>query len=528
MSALSPRYNTMFSLFGPRLQQGQSSLNISQVVESANHFSQQRYQSDVFNQIDILEKEAEALYTIFTDSQHNPKQLADSGLVEMLAFTSQLLVLHYQDYQNATALKLHQQRVDALKKFADKLGEPTVATVVTPQQDGVDSLSQRLAWIIEQAKAKFQYIMTMLSQPSVLRDQLSTSNITRIYWVFCHFCLNQLMTLVKDSDILDKLGQILGRQIDLGAFSDALNTPNDVLNVLSVAFFAGRLLVDFVMVAKHAIGANEQERAKTSFAERFWTEFNKRGLNMLNCTVWGGVNLLTNYYDLFGIPVEWAFPIVAGVLVFDVALLGLLYNKEQSEYHAALDNLELQINALKPSEPMLEILIKQRQVLSEQWAIKQDMYQFNTIAATTLLASFSASLFMVSPAAILACYLVCCLTVAMYASNGEYQQYVIASKKLEHAQSQEGLSGAAQLKLAEAKEAAWQGLVVTLAERAFLPIGLFALVGLNPVIGLSTVAAYLTYKINQAFNQDQPKPVADDAEQPLVSDHALSGKSISN
>lgn len=501
MTKKQSRYEIYQGFFAAQAN-GEPFARINAAKLQANKFDTEHYSDEVYTELGHIEREAQALYQIFKDSQHQRQKLAESGLIEMLAFTSQLLAIHYQSYAKQDKSELYQKWLTELEAFAQN---GVVADDNSLEKSNDQWLLARIHWLMASVKAQFTYLWNLLCHPSLLRDQFNLTNITRVYWIFCHFCLNQMMILVRDTDVLDKIGQLLGQPIDLDGFYNALNMPNDTSNILSVVFFAGRLVIDLCMIAKHTYGANEDERRKTTAKQRFLAELDKRFLDMANEVVWGGVNLVTNYNYLFGIPNQWVFPIIAGVLIFDVFSVMALYSREHSAYMQSLENIECQINALEEQDPYRQVLLKQRDYLSEQWQIKEAIYQFNGIAAVSFFSSFTISLMLTPPAAILACYLVCCLGVAMYSSNAEYSQYLKASNRLANAQSRQGFNALELQQLADAKDQAFQNFYTALAERTLAPIAIFSLIGLCPVAGLTVAAGYIAYKLEQAYKQSEQK-----------------------
>ena len=494
MANVVARYGKYNDLFLSNLAKGGSEAANEARNRAISH-EHKKYQKDVLPNIEQLTIETDALYQVFQDSHHKKDELSASGLVEILMFSNQLLLSHYENYQHSTSIELYKKRIQDLEHFA-----VTQTTTVTAKEA---PLSARLDWIKKQAKDNTKSIWDLFAHPSALRQQFNDSNLTRIYWVFCHFCLNEIILIVKDQDIITKIGDLLGYSIDLDKFSDALNTPNNILNILSVVFFAGRLVVDLAMLAKHTYGANEDERSRSTAKQRFWAELDKRILSMTNCVVWGSVNLLTNYHDLFGIPAAMAMPIVAGVLIFDLTLLQVTRLKTKATYDKAIAKIDLEL-ATKDLEPSYRtILEKQKQVLEDEWFKKNQNFMFNSIASIGLLVSFSLSLVITAPIAILACYLVGCICIAMYSSSKEYDAYISANRRHKFASSKNNLSQLDLLKLADDSDKALSNLKQVLLERAFAPLGLFILIGINPVLGFTASATYMAFKINNNFNKSK-------------------------
>lgn len=458
------------------------------------------YAKETYPDLSVIEHESAALYQVFLDSKHKPEELRASGLIEMLAFSSQLLLTHYESYPKVKEVECYEKRLKELDAFVSSLSF----------EEEPNHLESRCSWIVDETKKNNDYLWALMCQPGIFRDQLGWTNLTRIFWIFYHFSLNQMMLLVKDAPFLDTLGKVLGRPIDLDAITNALNMPNDVLNILSVSFFGVRLLIDVIMLAKHTYS---DEGLPADFSttpwQRFVTELDKRACNITNCIVWGAVNAATNYSNVFGIPTEFAMPIVAGVLTFDLGLSLVLWYRERVAYDKSFQTLATKINELNALKPLsdedknyLKVLTTSLDALKEKWSITNGVYQFNSAAALTMMVSFTTSLLVVNPVLILACYLVCCFSLSLYSSaapGGEYSQYLEASHRLAYAQSQ-SMSAIDLTQLADDKSEAWSHLVSVLFERAFVPLALFTLTAINPILGLTTMITYLGYKLYAAYD----------------------------
>lgn len=460
---------------------------------------------EVYPDLSSIEHEAAALYQVFLDSRHDAKKLKDSGLIEMLAFSSQLLLMHYQSYPKKKEIALHQGRLDTIEHF--------INDTKLPSQEKKE-IKNRFEWVILQVTESFSDLWSLLCNPALLRDQLGWTNLARIFWIFYHFSINEMILIVKDAPILDKIGRILGAPVDLDAFYALLNTPNDFLNILSVAFFGIRLVIDVIMLAKHTISDETPTLNQTDAWQRFCAELDKRSCNITNCIVWGGVNAATNYSSFFGIPVQFAMPIVAGVLIFDLSLALVLWRREDQSYQRALTGLtekimplEDKLNSLTTSEKeYLKVLNMELHVLKEKRIVSNEVFKFNSLAALLMVSSFSVSLLVAPPLAILACYIVCCFSLSLYScaapGEGDYAKYLTASRNLAYAQSQNGQFTALELQaLADKSNQAYTHLQAVILERALVPLVLLALLAINPILGLSAVAAYTAYKITEGFNK---------------------------
>lgn len=520
---ITSRFDSVYKGFFDVLTDQRSPKTFVEDVKSkSDKFYKSNYKNEIYPDITSIEHEAAALYQIFKDTKGvDDERLKQSGLIEMLAFTNQLLLTHFESYHGThlaeyldhSKIKHYRNQIDEIRDYCGL--ERVHETEEQKYERERLTFRDRVEWVLKQTKEKFVYIWQLICHPGMLRDEIGWTNLTRIFWVFYHFSLNEMIKIVKDTSFIEKLGKMLGHAIDVDAIYKALNVPNDVLNVLSVAFFGVKLLIDVSIIAKHTFSNEgpEDEESKTSRWARFCAELDKRLPNIVNCFVWGGVNAVTNYPQLLeamGIPTEFAMPIVAGVLTFDLSLSFWLWHRDSVAYDKSFKSLTAKINALKKANTLsdseqeyLHVLETSLAAENEKWAVTNGTYQLNSLAAVTILTAFSTSLFLVNPALILACYLIGCLSISMYASaapGGDYAKYLEASYRLDFAENQQDISVDDLQRLREQRAAAWSTFIGNLFERAFVPLSLIVLMSINPIIGLTTSIGYLTYKLYQSYN----------------------------
>tara|TARA_R110002126_G_scaffold273866_1_gene418716 strand:- start:257691 stop:259316 length:1626 start_codon:yes stop_codon:yes gene_type:complete len=481
---------------------------------NSDSYFRKNYAKKIYPDLSEMEYEAAYFYQVFWDSRHDPEQLNASGLIEMLVFLNQLLLMHYESYQKLQKVTHYKEKLAVLKAFLsdNKLEEPETS-----------HLESLYAWIAHEAGEKYELLIDLMCQPSLLRDQLGWANLTRILWVFYHFSLNEMMLIVKNAPFLDTLGQILGRPIDLDAISKVLNMPNGILNVLSVVILVTRFVIDVFMLAKHTYYDEGLDvDFNTTSWQRLRMELDKRGCSITSNMVWAVVNAVTNYSKVFGIPSELGMPIVAGALVIDFGLSlvrwyqeYLLTNKSMHALDTKINELKEKKGALTPKDLLyLKALTKMLDAHIQTWSINKGTYQLNSTAALILMTSFMTSLIVVNPLLILTCYLVCCFSLSLYssaASDGEYAKYLAASHRLAYAGTQR-LSATEFSQLEEEKSKAWATLVSVLFERAFVPLGLLILTAINPALGLTTMMGYLGYKLYVGYDN----AVAENKKTPVI------------
>jgi hypothetical protein len=462
--------------------------------------------NEILDNARLIDDEVATLYTVLRQNTALIKKQNDLTHVYFLYFCVQNMKTFYETYQNDNK-KNHYTGLEAeikswlLNEFNAKNLEKNI---------------RFLKWFSQLSKAKFLDILRTPLRTTKIREKISHTNLYRIYWVFCHLMVKQSMLLAKDLNIIAKLDAIFGSHTDVDGFLAILDKPNNILNVLSVGFYATRLIINLAMLAKHAIGNSKNER-DSDFAKRLAFEWNKRKYDIANDVVWGSINLITNYYQLFNIPLTTANWIVAGVLVFDVVLLQLRRQSARKEYLANKEKYIKQIKQLETQflnqvmtdtnqNQQLMILRAQLSALEDNWKVTNSTYWFNMAAASCLLTGFSAALLLSNPVLVLLCFSVGTFGCAMYASDGEYAKYKKALIDLENAKAR----GANPRELKNASnnlKHAKQELIVTLVENTLVPLLILTTFAVCWQAGIALVAVFAAYKLISAFiNQKAPEP----------------------
>lgn len=353
---------------------------------------------------------------------------------------------------------------------------------------------------------------------SKMRAKVGFLNVCRIYWTFCRLTLTSAFELSKDTQILEKLNKILGKQIDIDKIIKTLEAPNAVFRALSVGFFVARFIMNAGMVLKHTFFPTENEKDLSNW-ERFSDEIAKRYPDFLNDTVWAVVNGLTNYAAYFHIAAPVAGWITAGFLVFDVGLLLWRRHLAEQEYLTKKSQylnelhyyqrelakcLDLEKRALL--EEQCKVVHEQMTELEIIWKTKSQTYLFNATAALLLATGFAASMLFTPAILVVGAYAVCTLGVAMYLSDGAFSQYREKALRLEQAEIENKNVNAA---LAE-YQAVRNEFIFTMVKNAVIPGLLIATFAICWQAALVLTAVYLAYELYRAYDkhqQNQPKLV---------------------
>lgn len=354
---------------------------------------------------------------------------------------------------------------------------------------------------------------------SKVRDRVAISNLNRIYWFFCRTTIKDTLLLARDLKWLDKLGAILGKEVNVDNVVHILETPNGVLRFFSVGFFAVRFIMNAGMVFKHAMAPQENQ---LDWKKRVANEIYKRHATFLNDIVWGTVNCLTNYNEVFGISAPVAGWVVAGFMFFDVCLILWRHHLEEKEYltkrsqHLSeLECLKKEILGNSNSHAELNekyiILKEQLNQLELSWKATSATYLFNATAACLLMTGFSASMIFSPAVVVLSCYMLCTFAVTMYLSDGAYKKYKEKSLLLEHTQ----LINEDDKAALKEYQAARNDFIVTLAKNAILPTLFIATFAVCWQAALILAVGYMGFEIYRAYNKHA------DAQKDAIQDNSL-------
>ncbi|KTD18780.1 coiled-coil protein [Legionella lansingensis] len=400
-----------------------------------------------------------------------------------------MLKLYYEAYRQQSKIDEYNGLLNDLEMLCTEGRLPVAAT----NHDGFfTALGKKLA-------ADIADLIDTPKKLSKLRDKVGIYNLNRIYWYFCRTTIKNSLLLARDLKWLEKLGNVLGKNIDVDNVIHILEKPNGVLRFLSVGFFAIRFIMNAGMVLKHVRYASEKER-QLDWKKRFTNEVYKRHASFLNDIVWGTVNCVTNYNEFFGISAPVAGWIVAGFLLFDVCLILWRQHLEKQEYLTKRSQYLKEMGDIEHDPAAHEhyvVLVEQLRQLDLSWDASNATYWFNASAAFLLMAGFSASMVFTAPVMVLACYMVCTFAVAMYLSDGAYKEYKEKSLILEYAQLTNQGEDAALKQYQNARNE----LAFTLTKNTVMPallIGTFAVCWEAAVL---LAVAYTGYELYRSYSK---------------------------
>lgn len=276
---------------------------------------------------------------------------------------------------------------------------------------------------------------------SKLRSKIGLLNVYRIYWIFCRLTLTTGFAIARDAHLIDELNRLFDLQINVDNIIQTMEAPNAILRVFSVGFFAARFMINAGMLVKHVLVPSKKEQSK-SMTERFTSELWKRHADLLNDIVWGTVNGLSNYAEVFHISAPVAGWLTAGFLLFDVSLL--LWRRKLLEDDYLLKKAELRADlrywqdrlekdGSPASKAHYKVVLEQLTELEITWNSTSSTYLFNVAAACCLALGFSASMLLTPAIFVMASYALCSIGVAMYLSADTFGRFRESSLRLEQA-----------------------------------------------------------------------------------------------
>lgn len=345
---------------------------------------------------------------------------------------------------------------------------------------------------------------------SKIIDNVGFANVSRIYWYFCRTSMKHSLFLARELQWIEKLGNMLGKEIDVDAIVHTWEKPNHIFRALSVGFFAIRFILNAGIVLKHTIAPTDNEDALTAW-QRFSSEIYQRHAVFINDLVWGTVNGLTNYNEVFGISNPVAAWATAGFLIFDICLI--LYRREVAKEAYLIKSAEYRKECAylraRPEQPdnatILDVLEEQIKQLNNSWETESSTYLFNATGALLLMMGFSASMLLTPAALVLGSYMVCTLGVSIYLSDGAYNNYNAKGVALRDAQLEERSPNAIR-KAQWEYDAASDNFYFTLGKNAVMPALFMTTMAISWPAALVMTAAYSVYSLGSSYrkhNQEQ-------------------------
>ncbi|MDR3502756.1 MAG: hypothetical protein P4L79_09255 [Legionella sp.] len=346
---------------------------------------------------------------------------------------------------------------------------------------------------------------------SQLRDYVGYANVCRLYWTFTRLTLVNGLRFAKELQFIEQLDAILGTHTDIDKIISVFQSPNGILNYLSVGFFLTRFMIDAGTLVRHVFFPTDEEYNDSTMGQRLKYELYKLHWGFGNDLTWAGVNFLTNFNHITNIPGPVAGAITAVFLGFDVCMTlyqSYLFKQEylvkKAQYLRERDSYE------NPNSPYfipdlsseersqhVRILNKQLDELEVDWKTKEGKLYFAASAASLLMLGFSSTLIFSPPGIIIASYFACTVAIAMYLSTGNYGKYQEKSLRLADAELYN-----TGLELAQKEfDAARNDFIFTMAKNVIIPSVLIATFALYWPAAVALTVAYLGYELVHAQDQ---------------------------
>lgn len=386
----------------------------------------------------------------------------ESQLLECIVSNSDLT----SEQQKRAEFYLNISRAD-LSRDA-RLGDTTIAAEAPVAVMGKDGVWNPLPKMQQDIQDLFS---TPLHVAKII-NWLSFLNLYRLIGTFSRLSWSSFWALAAKYQIIDDHNKIFGHEIDRAI----LNNSATVFNFLSVGLFAARFAAHMSMILKHAIVKRTHAEQGISPLELALHEFYIRAPNILNDLVWGIINLLTNYSQLWGISAALANQLTIVTLVFDFSwIIGQWYLKERelSAKHGELMAFHKSLEAVDSDD--IAISSYKLMALKDMQLEVRALYLFQIFACLSIISGYLAVLTFSSAAVAPIGFLACVIGFGMYAGCGDFAAFIRASYG--HFQSSP-----------ETQQALGSKFVVTVAKSAMIPALLVGVFTFNfPVAVIATL-----------------------------------------
>lgn len=340
------------------------------------------------------------------------------------------------------------------------------------------------------------------------------ANIWRLKLAFMRLVIQTSILFAKESEFLSKL---FGGHAGFDQMLETLGKPTGLFNAFSVGFFGVRLLMNIGEIIKDTI--KPVNRADKDWYARLSKAFWDRHIVMANDIVWATVNGVTNYAKYFNISAPVANWTMAAFLIFDISLLFYRRRLKEEEYLLKVAEKEAAKNKAMDNPELFAKLDNELQALRMEATIIDSTIWFNITAGTLILSGFSAALLLGTPAALPVTFVVCCLAIAMYASESAYSKFKEKSLRLEQEESSANDKSqdplAIELAKSEKKEAL-SDLGLAVAKNTVVPMLIMGTFAVSWPAAVLLTLAYMGYEATKGYFKSEQKsapsvgPASDD------------------
>ena len=357
------------------------------------------------------------------------------------------------------------------------------------------------------------------------RSKVGMYNMYRIQWTFMRVTASGALSYLRGIHLLDYFEKLLHRSIHEAKFIAAIEKVTPITNILSVGFFAIKILINAGTLIKHTFVPSDKAREST-VRQRLAFEAYKRMDKFMNDFAWGIINLFTNYSEFFNISAPIANGLVVGFLLFDFGLVVFQfvfkwreYRSKLAQYREELSGIDARLSVWQPDEErvadlaaraLLDAQIKEHEL---KWKVQRDTYAFNALAAMVFLGAYTVSVLFSGPLIGIVSYFFCVVAVAIYLSEGAFEKYDEA-KRRENILKQLLDVTVNQLSAAHhARSVARNDLIISLINKTVIPTLMIALLAICWEAAVIVAVAYLIFELGLSWYRHPKVPPANLANQ---------------
>lgn len=343
------------------------------------------------------------------------------------------------------------------------------------------------------------------------RSKVGMYNMYRIQWTFMRVTTSGALSYLRGIHLLDYFEKLLHRSIHEVKFIAAIEKATPITNILSVGFFAIKILINAGTLIKHTFVPSNKAKEST-FGQRLVFESYKRMDKFMNDFAWGIINLFTNYSEFFNLSASVANGLVIGFLLFDLGLVVFQfvfkwreYRAKSAQYAAEIAVIDARLSVDQTPEARAAdlaakaILDAQDKEHELKWKAQRDTYAFNALAAMVFFGAYTVSVLFSGPLIGIVAYFFCVIAVAIYLSDEKFGKYDEA-KRRENILKQSVDVTIDQLSMAHhARSVARNDLIISLINKSVVPTLMIALLAICWEAAVIVAVAYLIFELGLSW-----------------------------
>lgn len=465
--------------------------------KSSNSLEEVSFKDDNFN-LKQIKSEFSTLFQIVNSNK--PYLNSESELVQYLNWLCDVLIRYYQcDYV-----------ADDLQDLLEKKQKMAVFFQKNLAFEYQNPSLEYSAFLADKIKNDAKKFFLSFKSSAKFRAYISSFIVNRTYWNYSRTLarLTTLYLLQSDcGELVRQINEIIGFYCSPEYLLHILEMPREILRALSFSLYALRILINLLMVAKHVFQAALS--TELSVKKVLIQEIEKRAYITASDLGWCIVNLLTNYYQFFGIRLRVISYLNLTFFAVDVVLFLAIWAYEKIEYNQRIQELALQ---KKQCESPLQLALINRQIdiLNDEWEARCAYYVFNIAAALLFVLAFGTTLVCSGPLILLGMAALSMLGNALYNSCEEYKLYKQASiavkrellnGSLSHDEHHSLVLSELNSKCDQVYSDFWKTLVFNAGFTTFILVAAAISWPLAALISIS----YLGYKLWESYDKEQQK-----------------------